>query len=109
MIDLSADSYDVFNTEVANTSQHGIVVGYFTTPWCGPCRMLKPRLEELENENPLLTVVRIDASINTEIAAQFGIMSVPTLLVYSGGYQVARIEGIKPKKFLQELFDKYKD
>jgi thioredoxin 1 len=69
--------------------------------------MLKPRLEELENENPGLTVIRIDASIETDLAIEHRVMSVPTLLVYSGGYQVARIEGIKPKNVLQETFAKY--
>jgi thioredoxin 1 len=95
-----------FQTDVID-SDAPLTVGYFTAPWCGPCRMLKPRLEELENENLGLTVVRIDASIETELAAQFQIMTVPTLLLYAGHFQVGRIEGIKPKNVLQETFSKW--
>lgn len=95
-----------FDTQVI-ASEAPLTVAYFTAPWCGPCRMLKPRLEELESENLGLQVVRIDASISTELAAQFTIMSVPTLLLYSGGQQVGRYEGIQPKNALQEAFAKY--
>lgn len=95
-----------FQTEVID-SDAPLTVAYFTAPWCGPCRMLKPTLEKLEESNLGLTVVRIDASIETELAAQFQIMSVPTLLLYAGGVQVNRIEGIKPKHVLQETFSKW--
>lgn len=88
-------------------SEAPLTVAYFTAPWCGPCRMLKPVLEALENENLGLRIVRIDASIDSELAAEFQIMSVPTLLLYADGYQVNRIEGIKPKAVLQETFAKW--
>ena len=71
-----------FTDDVIN-SEAPLTVAYFTAPWCGPCRMLKPRLEELESENLGMTVVRIDASIETDRAADFKIMTVPTLLLYA--------------------------
>lgn len=84
-----------------------LTVGYFTAPWCGPCRMLRPVLEQLEAENEGLTVTRIDVDSFPEIAKEFQIMSVPTLFFYSDAYRVAEVIGIKPKKFLQEIIDKF--
>jgi thioredoxin-like negative regulator of GroEL len=95
-----------FDTDVIH-SDDVLTVAYFTTPTCGPCRMLKPRLEKLEESNEGLRVVRVDATIDYELAAEHNIRSVPTLLLYSGGYQVGRIEGIQPEKTLQEAFTKY--
>lgn len=84
-----------------------LTIAYFTAPWCAPCRMLKPVLEQLESESEGLTIARIDASIDSLLADQFGIKTVPTLLLYNAGSQVGRIEGIKPKNVLQEAFAKY--
>lgn len=109
MHDLASDTFESWQTQVLDASQYGVTVGYFTAPWCGPCRMLKPRLEELETENEALTVVRVDVESNAELARKFSIMSVPTLFFYSGGFQVAVVNGIKQKAFLQEIIDKYKD
>jgi thioredoxin-like negative regulator of GroEL len=103
MFDLSDD----FEIQVLAPSYAGVSVAYFTTPTCGPCRMLKPRLEKLESQNESLFVTRIDATLEPELAAEHNIRSVPTLLVYSGGYQVDRIEGIQSEKALQEKFSKY--
>lgn len=89
-------------------SPAALCVAYFTAPWCGPCRMLKPRLDELESENEGLTVARIDVSIeSTQFAESFQIRSVPTLLLYAAGLQVGRVDGIKPKKELQTEFAKW--
>lgn len=107
MIDISEDSVNAWQEQVLDRSQEALVVGYFTAPWCGPCRMLKPNLEKLETENPGLTVVRIDVDSNPELAKEHRIMSVPTLFFYSAGFQVAVVNGIKQKPFLQEIIDKY--
>ena len=110
MHDISADSFDTWADEVlraSDASDDAMVLAYFTAPWCGPCRMLKPRLEELEKENEGLTVVRIDVSLNPELARQFNIMSVPQLWFYKAGFQVAVETGIKQKPYLQNIIDKY--
>lgn len=88
-------------------SPAALTVAYFTAPWCGPCRMLKPVLEQLEAENEGLTVARIDVDTNSELAREFRIMSVPTLMLYVNGQSVWTISGIQPKKTLQSLFDAY--
>lgn len=98
-----------FDEDVVQASIHGVTVAYFTTPFCGPCRMLKPRLEKLEAESEGLNVVRIDATLHPEVAEEHSIRSVPTLLVYSAGYQVERLEGIQQDKALRETFSKYLD
>jgi thioredoxin-like negative regulator of GroEL len=106
MYEISEDSFEAWRRDVLENPAE-LTLAYFTAPWCGPCRMLKPRLEELENENEGLTVVRIDVSLTPELARQFNIMSVPQLMFYAGGYQVALETGIKQKPFLQSIIDKY--
>lgn len=99
---------DDLTTTVDEAPEGSLVVAYFTAPWCGPCRMLKPVLEQLEAEIEGLTVARIDVDSNTELARQFQIMTVPTLHLYKDGNRVGdAVAGIKPKKVLQELFTLY--
>lgn len=106
MIDLTDWQQDVVDR--SNSQDSRLVVAYFTAPWCGPCRMLKPTLSKLEEDNQGLDVVRIDVDTNTELARQFQIMSVPTLVLYQSGIQVGgTIVGIKPRNTLQELFAPY--
>lgn len=108
MIDLSSDTFDAWRAEVLDASQDGLVVAYFTAPWCVPCKLLRPRLEELEFEYAgALTTVRVDADTNRGLAREFRIMSVPTLMFYSAGYQVAVVNGAKPKGELREIIVKY--
>lgn len=103
MNELTDDTFAHWRMDVLDLPEK--VIAYFTAPWCGPCRMLKPRLEELERENLDLTVVRIDVSLNPELARQFNIQSVPTLMFFQAGYQQDIVHGIKPKAFLQEILD----
>lgn len=103
MIDFKGD----FDADVVALSQDRLVLAYCTTPWCGPCRMLKPRLESLENKFEGLTVVRIDLDTYSEVGRDFQIMSVPTLYFYSGGYRVADFTGIQTEKVLTEVIEKY--
>lgn len=91
--------------QVLDASQKAVVVAYFTAPWCGPCRMLKPTLEKLEAENDGLTVVRIDVDSNSQLARDFRIMSVPQLWFYQKGHQEETVTGIKPKPVLQTIID----
>jgi thioredoxin-like negative regulator of GroEL len=106
MIELTGDTFEVWQREVLDASQEGLVIAYFTSPTCGPCRLLKPNLERLEQEWDL-TVVRIDATINLSLVRDFRIMSVPTLYFYSGGFQVATHTGMMQKKELVEVIEKY--
>lgn len=70
----------------------------FWAPWCGPCRLLSPVVEELARENPQYKVCKINVDEETELAAQFQIMSIPTLLVFKNGTQVKQAVGARSKQ-----------
>jgi thioredoxin 1 len=74
----------------------------FWAPWCGPCRMIAPIVEELAGEmEATLAVGKLNVDENQAIAAKFGVMSIPTLLVFKNGQPVERLVGFMPKKDLK--------
>lgn len=75
----------------------------FWAPWCGPCQMLGPVLEELGSEQNSFTVVKINIDEEMELAARFGIASIPTLIRFENGAEVKRTMGAQPKASLYEL------
>jgi thioredoxin 1 len=78
----------------------------FWAPWCGPCRMVAPVLEELAGHyNDRLTIAKVNTDDNQEIAGQLGIRGIPTLVLFSGGREVDRIVGAVPKVALQARLD----
>ena len=81
-----------------------VLVDFFAT-WCGPCRMLSPILEELASERSEINIVKMDIDQNEDIARQFGIMSVPTLVLFHGGQQVAMKTGFMPKEMLMNWLE----
>jgi len=74
----------------------------FWAPWCGPCRIVAPHLEELNNERADLRVVKLNVDENPQIAAQYGVMSIPTLILFKGGQEAKKIIGALPKKRLEQ-------
>lgn len=73
-------------------------------PWCGPCKMLTPILEEVAKENQNVKVVKVNADDNAEIAAQYGIRSIPTLLFFDNNSLKEKTIGVIPKaKILEKL------
>jgi thioredoxin 1 len=79
----------------------------FWAVWCGPCRMIAPIVEELAGEyGDSLKVGKLNVDENQAVAAKFGVMSIPTLLVFKGGQPVERIVGFMPKKELKARIDK---
>jgi len=70
----------------------------FWAPWCGPCRMVAPIVEELAEEyDGRVKFVKLNTDENPAIASRFGIRSIPTLLVFKGGQQVGQVIGFRPK------------
>jgi thioredoxin 1 len=90
-----------FYDTVAATS--GVSVVQFTAPWCGPCRMLAPRLEEVATENNI-AYYKVDIDENPQLAIDFGIMSIPTLQYYKDGKLVTSTVGARTKTQLNETF-----
>ena len=75
----------------------------FWAPWCGPCRMVAPLLEEIANERSDIKVVKINVDEEMELAAQFQIASIPTLIVMKNGQMVNRSLGARPKEQILAL------
>ena len=74
--------------ELEEEIKNGVVLVDFFATWCGPCRMLSPILEEVAKENPFLTVLKVNVDEATQLAATFGIQSIPTLILFKGGQQI---------------------
>ena len=82
------------------------VVVDFWAPWCGPCRVVAPILEELAGEyDGQLTVAKINIDEHQRWQGKFGIMAIPTMIVFKNGEEVNRIRGAAPKRILKEAFD----
>ena len=78
----------------------------FWAPWCMPCRMISPIVEELGNENQgKLKVCKLNTDENQNIAARYGIQGIPTLLFFKDGQEVDRIVGVTPKPIIQQKLD----
>ena len=84
-----------FQQEVLNSDKK--VLLDFWAPWCGPCRMVVPIVEEIAAERPDIKVGKINVDEQLELASQFGIMSIPTLLVMENGEIINKATGAHPK------------
>jgi thioredoxin 1 len=73
----------------------------FWAPWCGPCRVVAPVLEEINDERDDVRVVKLNVDDNLQTASQFGIMAIPTMILFRNGAEAKRIQGAMPKKRLE--------
>ena len=92
-----------FEAEVLNATLP--VLADFWAPWCGPCRMLGPVSEEIANERTDLKVVKINVDEEEELANRFGIMSIPTLILFRDGKPVRQSMGVQPKASILGMLD----
>jgi thioredoxin 1 len=98
--DASFDS-DVIKSEIP-------VLVDFWAPWCGPCRMVAPVVDEIAQQyDGKVKVVKVNTDENPNVASQYGIRSIPTLMIFKGGQRVDMVVGAVPKTTLANTLEKY--
>ena len=90
-----------FQNEIMNSEK--TVLLDFWAPWCAPCRMLAPVVEEIASERADIKVGKINIDERSELANKFGIMSIPTLVVMKNGKIIQQVSGVRPKNVILEM------
>lgn len=90
-----------FESEVINSDKPVLVD--FWAPWCAPCRMVGPVLEEIATENNDVKIVKVNVDENQQYAGKLGVFNIPTMIIYKGGEPVDKLVGAMPK---QQILDR---
>ena len=90
-----------FDNEVLNNN--GIALIDFYADWCGPCKMVSPIVDEIANERTDITVGKINVDESNALAVKYGVVSIPTLIVFKDGKEQTRIIGYRPKEDILAL------
>jgi thioredoxin 1 len=99
MADITNVSDTDFQAEVLENEQPVLVD--FWAPWCGPCRMVAPALEQIASERDDLRIVKLNTDENQQTAIQYQVLAIPTMILFKNGQEVKRIQGAKPKKAIE--------
>ncbi len=92
---------NTFQNEVLNNS--GLVLVDFWAPWCGPCRMVGPILEQIAQEQGArVKIVKVNIDEAPDLASHYGVMSIPTMMIFQGGKLVDQFVGAFPKHTIEE-------
>lgn len=98
VIEITADN---FENEVLKTDKTVLID--FWASWCMPCKMLSPVVDEIAEENPGIKVGKVNVDEQPELAEKFGVMSIPTLVVFKNGQNIDSSVGVKPKAEILEM------
>ena len=93
------------NFDEVKASEKPVLLDFYAD-WCGPCRMVSPLVDEIAEENEQYLVGKVNVDEEGELAAEFGVMCIPTLVVMKGGEVVSTSTGARPKAQILELLEK---
>lgn len=92
--------------KILTSTDKPILVDFYAD-WCGPCQMLGPILDQLSKDYKEAVIVKVDVDSNQNLAAKFGIRSIPTMIIFKNGKQVEIINGVQTGSQLEQKLEKY--
>jgi thioredoxin 1 len=107
-VDSPSEPIQIHSVEELNDAvgKYDIVLTDFYADWCGPCKMIAPTVAEIAAETDV-AVAKVDVDANQQLAAQYGVRGVPTLVLFADGEQVEEVVGVKGKDALLSLIQRY--
>jgi thioredoxin 1 len=92
------------NFENIRSSEKKVLIDFYAD-WCGPCRMVSPIIDEIANERDDIVVGKVNVDNEHDLASEFGVFSIPTLVVLEGGKVIKQVSGARPKAAILALLD----
>lgn len=100
---------EITDSSIKNVlSENNIVVVDFWAPWCGPCKMLGPIIDELAENNKDIIIGKLNVDENSKTSVEYGIRGIPTIIFFKDGVEVDKIVGVTSKSGFQQIIDKLK-
>lgn len=90
-------------SEFAKEVSKGLVLVDFYAEWCGPCKMISPLLEQINNENDDIKIIKVDVDNSSNLASYYKVSSIPTLALFKDGKYIKRITGFSPKNKIEKF------